>query len=77
MWKKEETMTKVLTVFLLLWFAGVAVLEDDGDGVGQLVGVSHMVGDGGRLMVHRLGGHRLVVGEGRGGGLVLAHRLGL
>ena len=48
-------MTKVLTVFLLLWFAGVAVLEDDGDGVGQLVGVSHMVGDGGRLMVHRLG----------------------
>ena len=71
-------MTKVLTVFLLLWFAGVAVLEDDGDGVGQLVGVSHMVSDGGRLMVvYRLGGHRLVVGEGRGGGLVLAHRLGL
>ena len=77
MWKKEETMTKVLTVFLLLWFAGVAVLEDDGDGIWQLVRVSHVVGDGGRLMVHRLGGHRLVVGEGRGGGLVLAHRLGL
>ena len=71
-------MTKVLTVFLLLWFAGVAVLEDDGDGVWQFVGVTHVVSDGGRLMVvHRLGGHGLVVVEGRGGGLVLGHRLGL
>ena len=71
-------MTKVLTVFLLLWFAGVAVLEDDGDGIWQLVGVTHVVGDGGRLMVvYCLSGHRLVVVQGRGGGLVLGHRLGL
>ena len=54
------------------------MLEDDGDGIWQLVGVTHVVGDGGRLMVvYCLGGHRLVVGEGRGGGLVLSHRLGL
>ena len=54
------------------------MLEDDGDGVWQLVGISHVVGDGGRLMVvYCLGGHRLVVVQGRGGGLVLGHRLGL
>ena len=54
------------------------MLEDDGDGIWQLVGISHVVGDGGRLMVvYRLGGHRLVVVQGRGGGLVLGHRLGL